>query len=78
MNQDLFPAHHAVAITPNDSASIHQARAVYVGTAGDLRLDMPSGATITLNNLAAGVVHPIQARRIYATGTTAADIVALY
>lgn len=32
----------------------------------------------TFNNLVAGVVHPLRAKRVYATGTDATDIVGVY
>jgi hypothetical protein len=37
-----------------------------------------SGTNVTFKSLAAGTVHLIAARRIYATGTTATNILALY
>lgn len=74
------PAVHAVAITPNNSTDLVTAtRGVYVGVSGDLKVDMVGGETaITFTGLAAGVIHPLRVTRIYATGTTATNIVSVY
>ena len=69
-----------IAVTPDDDNDLPDGvtRGVYVGVAGDVTLISESGSTITLKNLAAGILHPIAVTRIEATGTTATDIVALY
>lgn len=53
-------------------------RAIYIGGAGNLKVDMVSGGTVTFNSLAAGTLLPIQVIRIYATGTTATNMVNLF
>jgi len=53
-------------------------RGVYVGATGDLKLVTPKGQTVTLAGLAAGLVHPIQAKQIFSTGTTATGVMVLY
>ena len=83
---DLFahqPAHltapieHAAEITPDDGTDLANfSRALYVGASGDIKVDMVGGEdAITFVALVAGVYHPIRATRIYATDTTATDIV---
>ena len=54
----------------NDNADLaYPCRAVYVGTIGDLKVTMIDGGTVTLQNLAPGIWHPMAVRRIFATGT---------
>ena len=66
----------AFAITPSDADDLsHPTIAIYVGTAGNIKLDLISGDTITLTNLVAGAWHPICATRVYSTDTTATEIV---
>ena len=73
------PAHHAVAVTPNDSTDITETRGLYVGVSGDVKVNMASGASaITFTGLAAGYVHPLRVTRVYSADTTATNIVALY
>ena len=71
----IIPARHAFPVTPDDNADlVRPARGVYVGTYGNLRVRMLSGEDITFPGLAAGVVHPLEVIRVFATGTTADDI----
>lgn len=71
------PATHGVVVTPNDSADLaFVTRGVYVGTAGNLKVTWSSGAEMTFTNLAQGW-HPIRVSRIWSTGTTAGNIVAV-
>ncbi len=73
------PARRAVAVTPGDGTDLSPyAKALYLGQGGDLKI-IPVGGdeAVTLKNHPAGYVA-VQVRRIHATGTTAAHIVALY
>jgi hypothetical protein len=66
------PANSAAEITPNDTTDLSTfSRAVYVGGAGNLRVTMLGGQTVTFSNVAAGTMLPIRVSRIWATGTTA-------
>ena len=67
------PAAHAAAVTPHNTNDLTTAtRGIYVGASGDVKVDMLGGETgITFVGLAAGIIHPIRATRIYSTGTTA-------
>jgi len=76
------PASRAFSITPNDSDDLSIiTRGLYVGTSGDVKVDLYGGDTVTFKNLAAGVVHPFVVRRVYSTGTdsdTADEIIGIY
>ena len=72
------PAYDMAAVTASNTANINPTRGVYIGGAGDLKVDTAGGTTITLSATAAGSILPISVKRIYATGTTATNIVALY
>jgi len=70
---------NAFEIIPDDETDLpHETIAIYVGFDGDLKVDLISGETITMYNLASGAWHPIQAKRVYATGTTATYILGAY
>ena len=72
------PARGVQAVTPDDENDLTPwAKALYVGTAGDVAL-IPAGggAAVTLKNHPVGYLA-VQARRLLETGTTAEDIVAL-
>lgn len=73
------PAENAFAVTPNNFADLAEdTRGLYVGVSGDVKVDLVGGTTVTFVNLAAGVIHPIRARRVYATGTSATSIIGAY
>lgn len=75
----LAPAGGAIAITPSDSNNLSRAiRGLYVGASGDVKVDLADGTTVTFTGLAAGVIHPIRTKRVYATGTTATSILGVY
>jgi len=69
----------ALSVTPSDGSDLtgEPFYAVYVGTGGDLRVDMSDGGSaVTLSNVASGQLLPIMVERIYSTGTTASNIIA--
>jgi len=70
---------HAAVVTPSDTANLPKsARVLWVGGAGNVKVDTVSGDTVTINSVAAGTLLPIQVRRVYSTGTSATLMVALY
>ena len=72
------PAYHATSVVPNDTTDLPMtSRALYVGGAGDLRVTMAGGETLSFRNAAAGLL-PVRVARVHATGTNATDIVALW
>ncbi len=71
------PPDKAQSVTPNDGADLPTcSRALNVATAGTVHLTTTTGEEVTLY-IAAGILFPIRAARIFATGTTAEGIVAL-
>jgi len=73
------PASFSYEVTPSDGANLaFITRAIYVGVTGDVKLLLKGDtANTTLKNVAVGY-HPLRVAKIFATGTTANSIVALY
>jgi hypothetical protein len=73
-------AHGASAITTSDTTIYEQpTRALWVGGAGNIKVDMADGGIpILFVGVQGGTLLQIQVTRIYATGTTATSINALY
>ena len=81
-------AFNAQVVTPNDSQNlvlsgssivgIDNGACLFIGTGGNITITTIGGQTVTLTNLADGVFIPIQVKKVFATGTTASDILALY
>lgn len=73
---ETFPASGYAAVTPSDTTEVN-CRALYVGGAGNVVLQMPGRSeTVTFSNVPAGTFMPVSARRVMAA-TTATSIVAL-
>lgn len=73
-----IPAQAAAAITPNDTTGFAVTRGIYIGGAGNIKVDMLDGTTVTFTAIAAGIIHPIAVKKVYATGTTATGIIGVY
>lgn len=73
------PAMTLCAVVPSDTADLPDGpcRGLYVGTAGTLRLMDCAGHVVDLISSEAQY-HPLRVQRVLATGTTAADVIALY
>lgn len=71
------PAKHAAAITPHDTNDLTNfPRALVIGTGGTLKVDTVGGETVTLSVVSS--ILPLMVTRVYATGTTATDIIGLW
>ena len=66
-----------VSVTASDATIFPLSlRGLYVGVSGNVAIVFTNDESITLTNLAAGVIHPItNIKKILATGTTATGIV---
>ena len=80
VSQKGSKATNAVAITPDDANDLATTptEGLYIGVTGDVKVDMIDGSTVTFTALKGGIVYPYSVSRVYATDTTATDIVALY
>ena len=73
------PAYNAAAITASDSVDIvAPIRAIYVGSAGSVVITTVAGTDVTFAGLPAGMILPVRAQRVKATGTTATGLVGLW
>ena len=76
----------AAAVTPSNTVDIpsvsggtsNNGCVLYVGGAGDLKVDTVGGDAVTFVAVLAGSFIPVQVTRVYSTGTTATSIVALW
>lgn len=72
---ETLPAVKGSVYTPSDTAVIEPlTRGILVTVAGAVAVEYQDGTTHTIGELAQGVIHPLQVRRILATGTTATGI----
>ena len=78
-------AHDAVLVSPSNTVDIANTSdrgcCLYIGdiSAGaDVKVKMEGGGEVTFKNVTAGSFLPILVTRVFATGTTAQQILALY
>jgi hypothetical protein len=83
-NGETAPAHNAFVVTPSnttdfkDDAGEYVPRAIYVGVSGNITVDMlGNGTSILFSNVPVGM-WSIRVSKIYATGTTATNMVGVY
>ena len=73
------PATNAANITPSDTSPISTvSRAIYVGVAGDISVEMQSGEIVVFQGVQSGSILALRTLKVRQTGTTAAGIVALW
>ena len=75
-----MPAVNSASVSPSDSSPLQSvARAIYVGTTGNLAVQLLGDtAPTTFYNVQAGTLLPIRAAYVFNTNTTASNIVALW
>lgn len=73
------PARDAIAVSPDDSNDLsNTSRSIYVGFAGDIAVHMAGESSVVVFKAVPVGILPVRVDRILATGTTAADLVALW
>ena len=85
MAYQKLQAGRAATIVPSDTVNIadvsggsNNGCVLYVGTAGNLRVLTVGGDDVTFIGINTGAFIPVQVLRVFATGTTADNIVALW
>ena len=76
LNADIFTAaakSYIVYANNNKEACV-----LYVGTGGNLRVVTAGGQTVTFASVLGGTFFPVQVLKVFSTGTSAANIVALW
>jgi len=81
-------AGRAAAVTPSDTVDIpsvstqdgsgNNGCVLYVGTGGTLKVSTIGGDEVTFTGIVSGTFVPVQVLRVWSTGTSASNIVALW
>lgn len=77
--KDQFPVYqNAAVVAPSDTANLSPiAWALYIGTGGTLKVDTLGGQIGVALTVPAGL-FPLMVTKVYATGTAATGIIALW
>lgn len=73
---EAVSARGAAAITKSDSVP-NNFDAIYVGTTGDVAVQMLNGETVTFATVPAGAILPVKVQKVMSTNTTAAAMIGL-
>ncbi len=72
------PAQRAAEVLPSEERLAQVSRAIYVGAAGDLEVELAGGDRVVFQGLRGGTWLPIRVARVLRPGTTAEAILALW
>lgn len=85
MSYQKLQSGRAAEVTPSDTVNIpsltggtNNGCVLYVGVEGNVRVLTIGGDTVTFTGVQGGTFVPVQVLRVFATGTTATSIVALW
>ena len=89
MAYQKLQAGRAAAVTPSDTVDIpsistdpgagkNNGCVLFVGGAGNIKVKTIGGAEVTFQGINTGAFIPVQVLRVFATGTTATNIIALW
>ncbi len=86
MAYQKLQAYRAASVTPSNTANIpsvgggdgeNNGCVLYIGVAGDLKVVTSGGDEVTFKNVPVGFL-PVQVVKVFATGTAADEIIALW
>ena len=84
MSYQKLQIYKAEAVVPSDTADILHVDTgdvepcvLYVGVAGDVKVKTAGNNEVTFKNVPVGFL-PVQVKRVFATGTAASEIIALW
>ena len=81
LNADIFTAtakSYAIYVASTQSTTGNQGCVLYIGGAGNVALTTNGNDIVTLVGLNTGQFVPVQVVKVFATGTTATNIIALW
>ncbi len=69
---------YAASVTASDTANLDAVSVIYIGGDGNVKVTTEGGDAVTFNGVSAGDILPVAVARVWSTGTTASDIIALW
>jgi hypothetical protein len=76
--EDIHADRFVTVVTSDTVELAHYCRAIYVGGAGDVKVTGIYGDVTTFKAVPVGTTIEVRAKLIWATGTTATNLVALW
>ena len=73
----MFPG-DAAAVTTSDTVNFTQPSVVFAGSGGTVRVLTAQGSDVTFNSVQLGAILPVQVLRVFASTTTATNMVRIF
>ena len=73
----MYPG-DAATVTTSDTSNLREPSVLFIGTTGAVRVLTAQGSDVTFAAVPGGTVLPLQVIRVYASGTTATNIVRIF
>lgn len=73
----MYPG-DAASVTPSDTVNLSTPSIIWVGGGGNVRVLTAQGTDVTFTGVLGGGVLPVQVLRVYATNTTATNMVRVF
>lgn len=73
----MFPG-DAAAVTTSDTNTFSTASIIFSGVGGTIRVLTAQGTDVTFTNVQAGAILPVQVLRVFASTTTATNMVRIF
>lgn len=67
----------AAVVVPADAGTLVNFNRMFIGGAGNLKVDLQDGSNVTFTGIPAGFLLELSVSRVYATGTTCTNMVGL-
>lgn len=73
----MFPG-DAAAVTTSNTVNFNEPSVIFAGSGGIIRVLTAQGSDVTFNNVQAGAILPVQVIRVFASTTTATNMVRIF
>lgn len=73
----MFPG-DAAAVTTSDTVNFTTPSVIYAGSGGIIRVLTAQGSDVTFNSVQAGAILPVQVLRVFASTTTATNMMRIF
>lgn len=76
--EDINAFDNVADVSPHDTNNLTKGGIIFIGTGGNIKVDMIGVGTVTFLNVPNGRFISGRVKRVYSTGTTASDIIVIF
>ena len=73
----MFPG-DAASVTTSDTVNFREPSVIYAGSGGIIRVLTAQGSDVTFNSVQPGAILPVQVLRVFASTTTATNMMRIF